>query len=167
MATSSVVKNMADGTIVLKDGSAVPLSCTVRFDNADFSVDGLKAKLRETNAYQHRGVLSSVRHTTRTFPTFTLSCSMSNFTSAAADTVSDVILKNGAFNAAVSTLGTNADVYTVDVVITEEGTNFGDAADHVFTLEDCELSLSYAEGDPNTFSISGTCYGAVTGDLAI
>ena len=167
MATSSVVKNMADGTIVLKDGSGTPISCTVRFDNADFSLDGLKAKLRETNAYQHRGVLSSVRHTTRTFPTFTFSCSMSNFTSAGADTVSDAILKNGAFASAVSTLGANADVFCLDVQITEEGSSFGDSADHVFGLEDCELSLSYAEGDPNTFSISGTVYGAVTGDLAI
>jgi hypothetical protein len=167
MATSSIIKNMADGTITFKDGTGTPIVCTVRFDNADFSVDGLKAKLRETNAYQHRGVLSSVRHTTRTFPTFSMTCSMSNFTSAGADTVSDAILKNGAFAAAVSTLGANADVYTLDVTITEEGTTFGDAADHAFSLEDCELSMSYAEGDPNTFSISGTCYGAVTGDLAI
>jgi hypothetical protein len=167
MAASSVVKNMCDGSIQFKDGTGTPIVCTVRFDNADFSVDGLKAKLRETNAYQHRGVLSSVRHTTRTFPTFTMSVSMSEFTSAAANSVSDAILKNGAFASAVSTQGANADVYTLDVVITEEGTNFGDAADHTFTLEDCELSMGYAEGDPNTFSISGTCYGAITGDLAV
>lgn len=167
MATSSIIKNMCDGTITFKDGSGTPISCQVRFDNADFSVDGLKAKLRETNAYQHRGVLSSVRHTTRTFPTFSMTCSMSNFTSAGADTVSDAILKNGAFASAVSTLGANADVFTLDVLIVEEGSDFGDSSDHSFGLEDCELSLSYAEGDPNTFSISGTVYGAVTGDLAI
>ena len=167
MPTSSVIKNMADGTIVLKDGTGTPISCTVRFDNADFSIDGLKAKLRETNAYQHRGVLSSVRHTTRTFPTFSLTCSMSNFTSASANTVSDAVLKNGAFATAVSTLGANADVYTLDLEITEEGTAFGDATDHAFSIEDCELSLSYAEGDPNTFSLSGIVYGAVLGDLAV
>ena len=167
MPNSTVVKNMADGTIVLKDGTGTPITVTIKFDNADFSIDGLKAKLRETTAYQHRGVLSSVRHTTRTFPTGTLTCSMSEFTSATATSVSDAILKNGAFAAAVSTLGTNADVYTLDILVTEEGTTFGDATDHSFTLEDCECSLAYSEGDPNTFSISFTCYGAVAGDLAI
>jgi hypothetical protein len=158
---------MSDGTITIKDGTGTPLSCTIRFDNGDFSIDGLKAKLRETNPYQHRGVLSSVRHTTRTFPTGTFTCSMSEFTSAAANSVSDAVLKNGAFAAAVSTLGANADVYTLDIQITEEGTNFGDAADHTFTLEDCEISMAYNQGDPNTFSLSFTVYGAVAGDLAI
>ena len=138
----------------------------MKFDNADFSVEGLKFKLRETTAYQHRGVLSSVRHTTRTFPTGTFTCSMAEFTAASAVSVSDAVLKNGSFASAVSTLGSNADVYTLDVTITEEGTNFGDSADHTFTLEDCELSLSYSQGDPNTFSLSFTCYGAITGDLA-
>jgi len=167
MPASSVIKNMSDGTITLKDGTGTPLSVTVKFDNGDFSVDGLKAKLRETNPYQHRGVLSSVRHTTRTFPTGTFTCSMSEFTSATANSVSDAVLKNGAFAAAVSTLGANADVYTLDIVITEEGTTFGDSLDHSFTLEDCEISMAYNEGDPNTFSLSFTCYGVVAGDLAI
>ena len=167
MPASSVIKNMSDGTITLKDGTGTPLSCTIKFDNGDFSIDGLKAKLRETNPYQHRGVLSSVRHTTRTFPTGTFTCSMSEFTSAAANSVSDAVLKNGAFAAAISTLGANADVYTLDIQITEEGTNFGDAADHSFTLEDCECSLAYNQGDPNTFSLSFTVYGVVAGDLAI
>lgn len=166
MGASSIVKNMCDGTITLKDGTGTPISVTVKFDNADFTVSGLKAKLRETVAYQHRGVLSSVRHTARTFPTFSFSVSMSEFTALTAVSVSDAVLKNGAFSAAVSTLGANADVYTLDLTVSEEGTNFGDSADHTFTLEDCELEMTYTEGDPNTFSLSGTCYGAITGDLA-
>lgn len=165
MGASSIVKNMCDGTITLKDGTGTPISVTVKFDNADFTVSGLKAKLRETVAYQHRGVLSSVRHTARTFPTFSFSVSMSEFTALTAVSVSDAVLKNGAFSAAVSTLGANADVYTLDLTVSEEGTNFGDSADHTFTLEDCELEMTYTEGDPNTFSLSGTCYGAITGDL--
>jgi hypothetical protein len=76
-------------------------------------------------------------------------------------------LKNGAFASAVSTLGSSADVYTLDVVITVEGTNFGDSADATFTMEDCHLQVSWSDGDPATFSISGTCYGAITGDLAV
>ena len=167
MAASNVVKNMCDGTITLKDGAGTPISVTVKFDNADFTISGLKAKLRETVAYQHRGVLSSVRHTARTFPQFSFSCSMSEFTAATAVSVSDAVLKNGSFSSAISTLGANADVYTLDLTIAEEGTNFGDSADHTFTIEDCELELTYTEGDPNGFSLSGICYGLITGDLAV
>lgn len=169
MPSSTVPKNLCDGSITLRDGTGSPITVTVKFDNADFSVEGLAEDLRETVAYQSRGALNGIRHTTRTFPTFSFSCQMSEFSSASANSVSDAILRNGAFAAAVSTApgGANADVYTLDVVITEEGTNFGDSADHTFTMEDCRLTLNYSEGDPNTFSISGTCYGAVSGDLAI
>lgn len=166
MAASTTVKNFCDGIVKFKDGTGTPIECTVKFDNANLSVSGLKYKLRNTTVYQHRGVKSSVRHTDRTFPTFTLTCSMSEFTSATANSVPDALLKNGAFASAVSTEGGNADVYQLDVVISEEGTNFGDSADHTFTLEDCECQLDYAQGDPNTFTVTGTCYGAVIGDLA-
>lgn len=167
MASSNVIKNLQDGTIVIKDGTGTPISTgTIKFDNADFSLDRLKFKLQETVAYQHRGVLSYVRHTTRFFPTFTFSCAMSDFTNAAAGPLPDAVLKNGLFASAVSTLGASAAVMTYDVTVTEEGTNFGDSADHSFTLEDCELEMSYQQGDPNTFTCKGTVYGAITGDLA-
>ena len=164
MSASSVVKNFSDGSLTILDGST--LTFVIPFDNGDFSADGLKYKRRETVAYQHRGVTSSIRHTSVTYPTFSFTCSMSTLTSATQTSISDAILKNGAWAAAVSTLGATADVYTVDLKITVEGTNFGDAGDPTTTFEDCELSFSFAEGDPNTFSISGTCYGAVVGDLA-
>lgn len=167
MADSSVVKNLNNGSIAVEDGTGSPITVTVKFDNGDFSISGLKKKLQETVAYQSRGVLNSVRHTALTFPTFSFTCQMSEFTSATATNIADAILQNGAFAAGVSTLGTNADVYTLKVTITEEGTDFGDSADHTFALDDCELSIDYSEGDPNTFSISGTCYGAITGDLAV
>jgi hypothetical protein len=167
MASSTVVKNFSDGSITIKDGTGTPISLSLRFDNGDFSISGLKKTLKETTAYQHRGVLSSVRHTTRTFPTFSFTGSVSELTSASANNLADAVLRNGAFASAVSTLGSSADVYTLDVTFTIEGTNFGDSADATFTLEDCELSLDFSDGDPMTFSVSGTVFGSVTGDLAI
>ena len=166
MASSTVVKNFTDGKVTLKDGTGTPISLDVRFENGDFSLDGLAQKLREVVAYQSRGVLNSVRHTARTFPTFSFTAKMSEFTSATANSLTDALLKKGAFSAAVSTLGANADVYTMDVTFTVEGTNFGDAADHTFIMEDCQMTCAFAEGDPSQFSIAGTVYGAMTGDLA-
>lgn len=167
MASSTVIKNLCDGTITLKDGTGTPIDVVIRFDNADFSIDRIQEDLREVVAYQHRGVLSSVRHTTRFFPTFSFSCAMSEFTSASDNNAADAILKNGAFASGVSTLGSSADVYTLDVVITVEGTNYGDSGDHTFTLEDAHCQIGWSDGDPATFSISGTVYGAITGDLAV
>lgn len=169
MPASTVVKNLCDGTITLRDATGSPISVTVKYDNADFSIENLREDLREVVAYQSRGALTSLRHTTRVFPTFSFSAQMAEFSAATAVSLSDAVLRNGAFAAAVSTAtgGANADVYCLDVVITEEGTNFGDSSDHTFTLGSCHMTLSYNQGDPNTFTISGTVYGAISGDLAI
>jgi hypothetical protein len=161
---STVVKHFTDGTFTITDGAA--LSLVVRFCVGDFSISGLKAKLRETAAYQARGVLTSVRHGARTFPTFTFTAQMAEFTDATSISTPDAILKNGAWSSAQSTRGVKEEVHMVNFKVTEDGVTFGDAADPEFELEDCELELSYAQGEPNTFSVTGTMYGAVTGDLA-
>jgi hypothetical protein len=70
--------------------------------------------------------------------------------------------RSGAWAAAVSTLGANADLYTLQIVITIEGTNFGDAADHVLTMNSCRCSIDFAEGDPNSFTINFEVLGAIT-----
>jgi len=72
------------------------------------------------------------------------------------------LTKRGAFSSAVSTLGANAEVYAVKLTLTIEGTDHGDAADHTIVLDDCTCSVDFAEGDPNSLSVSFTCYGAIT-----
>ena len=167
MALSTVVKNMRDGSLTMSDGTGgTPISITVQFDQGDFSITGLKAKLAETTAYETRGLLRSVRHTTRVYPTGSFSCMMADFSEATTGTVADAILKNGAFASAVSSDGSTADVYKLDLAFTCAGIVHGDAADHSFTLSNCECSIDFSEGDPNSFSISFTVYGAITGGLA-
>ena len=167
MASSTVVKNFTDGLITLKDGTGTPISVDVKYDNGDFSISGLAQKLREVVAYQSRGVLNSVRHTNRSFPTFSFTAKMSEFTSATANSLSDAVRKKGAFTAGISTLGASADVWALDLTLTVEGTTFGDSSDHTFTLGSCQMTLDFSEGDPSQFSINGTVYGAITGDLAV
>lgn len=164
MSLSSVVKNFRNGTIRIYDATGVPLDVTVEYEQGNFSISGLKRKLNETVTYLDRGELGSVRHTNRTFPTFSFTAHMTEFSDATNENLLDIIMRTAgsAFASAVSTLGATADVYTLNVSLTVEGTDLGDASDHVLTLTNCELSIDFAEGDPNTFTINGTVYGTVT-----
>lgn len=167
MALSTVIKNFTDGGLLIEDGTDTPLSLTVAFENGDFAVSGLASQLSEVAAYESRGSFKTLRHTTRTYPSGSFSAMMAEFSEDSTGTIADALLKQGTkWSAAVSTLGTGLP-YTVDLTFVVEGTNFGDGADGTFTLEDCYCTIDFAEGDPNTFSISFTVYGDITGDIAL
>lgn len=169
MAASTFIKNNMDGSLILKDGTGTPITLTVPYEQGNFSISGLQKVLNNVVAYESRGRLLTVRHTTRVYPTFSFAAYMAQFTAgASAATLIDVFLKTTSttFAAAISTLGSTADVYTLDLAFTVEGTDFGDSADPTFTLEDCYCTFDFAEGDPNAFTVNGTVYGAITGDIA-
>jgi hypothetical protein len=162
MAISSVVKNFRDGTILIEDGTGTPISVTVQYEAGDFSISGLSESNTDVTTYLDRGDLGSVRKTSRTFPTFSFSAHMTDLSDATNKTLWDAVNKTGAFASAVSTGGTASDVYMLKVTLTVEGTNFGDSADHVLILNNSHLSVDFAEGDPNSFTLNGTVYGAIT-----
>ena len=162
MAVSSVVKNFRDGTILIEDGTGTPLAVTVQYEAGDFSISGLNQSNTEATTYLDRGELGSVRKTSRTFPTFSFSAHMTDLSDNTDKLLYDAVNKTGAFASAVSTGGTASDVYMLKVTLTIEGTNFGDSADHVLTLNDVRIdSVDVAEGDPNSYTINFTVYGAV------
>ena len=168
MAASSVIKNQfGAGSITIKDGTGSPLTVAADFDQGDFSVSGLMANLKESAVYQTRGVVRSVRHTERSFPSISFTALMSEFSDASGGTMLNMIAGTAPFAARVSTLGASADVITFDVVIVIEGTDLGDSADATLTFEDVALAVDYTGGDPSQFSVSGTVYGGITGDLTI
>jgi hypothetical protein len=162
MAISSIVKNFRDGTIVIKDGTGTPIALTVEFEAGDFSISGLSANSNtEVTTYLDRGSLGSVRLVSQSFPTWSFSAHMTDLSDATSKTLWDAVNKTGAFASAVSTI-TNSDVYGLDVVISIEGSNLGDPTDHVLTLVGNRLSIDFAEGDPNSFTVNGTTYGSIT-----
>ena len=162
MPISSIVKNFRDGTIVLKDGTGTPIALTVEFEAGDFSISGLSANSNtEATTYLDRGVLGSVRLTNQTFPTFSFTAQMTDLSDATNKTLYDAVNKKNTFSAAVSTVP-NGDVYGLDVVLSVEGSNFGDPTDHVLTMVGCRMTIDFAEGDPNSFTINGTVYGSIT-----
>lgn len=162
MAISSVVKNFRDGTIVLSDGTGTPLTVTIQFENGDLSISGTNQGNYEHTKYLDRGELGSIRKTTRMFPTGSFTCQMTDLSDATDRLIWDMVNKTGAFASAVSTLGANADLYTLKIVLTVEGTNFGDSTDHVLNLNDCRCSIDFAEGDPSNFTINFEVLGTIT-----
>ena len=163
MPISSVIKNFRDGTLTFSDGTTpTPLSLTVLYEAGDFSIDGLNEGLVDTTAYLDRGEFASLRKTNRTFPTFQFTAHFTDLSDATNPTLYDLARKTGSFASAVSTLGSTADAMTYKLVFSVEGTNFGDATDHVLTLNDVRITVTVSEGDPDSYSISGTVYGVIS-----
>lgn len=170
MALSTVTKNINDGSITLDDGTGSAVTLVVPVTVGDFAIDDMRAaslitsEQNEVVAYETRGKLDGVRHTSRIYPSGSFSAHMREFTSATVGLLTDFIRKANAYSANVSTLaaGATADVYTIKLTLTVEGTTHGDGADAVAILDDCHCAISFAEGEPNTFTISYVCYGAMT-----
>lgn len=159
---SQIVKHQFDGSITLKDGTGTPVTLTVQFSNGDFTVDGMQESDRAPIPYETRGALVSLRKGARSYPTGSFSAMMTAFTDATHKTLYDWVHRRGQYTALVSTTTAKGDLFTSDIVLTVEGTDVGDSVDHVFTLEDCHISMGMSEGEPNTFSLSFTVYGAIS-----
>lgn len=162
MAASEVIKHLYDGSLKLKDGTGTPVELVVPFSVGDLKADNLKQTQRNTAKYETRGVLRSVRHTSRVYPSGSFTAYIADYSDATSQTVIDFLKKQGAYSANVSTLGATAEVYTLDVVLTVEGTDLGDAADHTMTMEDCECTFSLVEGEPNAITVNFEVLGAVS-----
>lgn len=162
MAHSTIAKNFRDGTVALSDDTPVtPLSLTVTLEDGDVKVDGLTADGTEYSHYEDRGTRASTRKTKRKYPTFSLSAKVADIADAAFGTLIDACRKTGYFAAGISTTVAKGDVWTLDLLLTIEGTDLGDASDHTIRLNDCAMECSFSEGDPDTVTLSGTVYGTV------
>jgi hypothetical protein len=163
MAISSVVKNFRDGTILVEDGTTpTPISLTVQYEAGDFSLTGLNEGNIDSTTYLDRGDLGSVRKTNRTFPTGSFTAHFTDLSDATNKTLYDMVTKGGAWATGISTI-TGSDVWGVKVTWTIEGTNFGDPTDHVLTMTGVHFTgIDVSEGDPNSYSLNFTVYGAIT-----
>ena len=162
MPISSVVKNFRDGLITVASGGGSPITLTVQYENGDFSLSGSNQGNYEHTKYLDRGDLGSLRRTVRSFPTGSFTAQLTELADATNNTLWDAVNKTGSFSAAVSTLGANADLYTLNITLTIEGTQFGDATDHVLIMNDCRCSIDVAEGDPDSFSLNFEVLGSIT-----
>jgi hypothetical protein len=164
---STYAKNFTHGSVKILDGTSVtPLEVSLDCDMGDISLSGLVDGLYEIIKYERRGRLKSVARGTRVYPSGSLTAMWAQFTDVDAGTVEDMLSGHAgtAYAARIGTLGAGRPV-TFDIVVTIEGTDFGDDFDHTFTMTDCRIVHDWAEGDPDTISLSWEVLGAITGDL--
>ena len=161
MAYSTIPKVRRDGTIILNDGTGSPITLTVAYEEGNFSFD---VPVEDQTVIRDRSVIAAVRKGDEQPITGSFSFFFRAFTDAAVGGVRDFITKTGAYSGNTSTGATGTpyvEHYCVDIKFQVEGTDLGDSADHSATLSRCVCSLSFAEGDPDTYSLSFTCYGGV------
>ena len=165
MPESNIVKVKRDGSIALLDGtSPSPQSYVVSAEPGDMNI-AVPAETK--NDFLDRGrLVGSVRYgddqaVTGSFTVYFRGGLSTDGASAALIDILNGTAFTYATNPWASTLGANAEVQTVDLVFTVEGTIHGDASDHVCTVPDCSLEYSLVEGDPNTTSINFRSHTAV------
>ncbi len=149
--------NMADGT------PATPLDLDLGFDTGDFTCGPLKPVLNETVPVEGRGRLRGLAPGARIYPSGSFSCHVNGLSDATADQVTDMVLGIDKYSGRVSTMGDVNPFTTFDLTFTMAAATYGNIADDVVVLTDCEVILDeLGEGQPNTVSFSYVCYGTVT-----
>jgi hypothetical protein len=163
MAYSVVPKTKRDGKITLKDGSGVPVTLEIAYEDGNFSFS--QPQRYGELVVMDRGNISAVRKQDEQIITGSFSCNMREFTDAVnPGSVRDFLLQSGFYSGNTSTGLSGAPMiehYCVDIDFDVEGTDFGDDADHKVTLAKCICSIDFAEGDPSSFTINFNSYGGI------
>lgn len=165
MAVSTIQKSNVSGSLSFAVGATTLL---LAYEKGDLSLSDLHHVLNAVTPVERRGKFQGLVHGARVYPTFTFSAWVTQFSEAAAPgDLIDWVLHKDAYSALVSTIGQGLP-FTSDLTYTVEGTDFGDAADHTFTMHDVYCMLNYSEAAEGlTLSVSGTVYGEFTGDIDI
>ncbi|MCP4915429.1 MAG: hypothetical protein GY913_00770 [Proteobacteria bacterium] len=171
MALSTVVKAFGAGSLTLSDGTGTPVTLAVTFDKGDFSASGFEEGLRSVAPAESRGIFKGLYYGDRGYIEGSFTVMHTQFAEGSGTgTPQEFCLNIGAYAANISTGGSVTDTaspYTIDMIFTIEGTDYGDGADSTFTLTHCRCKYDFAEGQPDMGTFSFTSYGAPTGDLAL
>ena len=166
MAESTQVKTAGMATVLINDGTTpTPLAYTLIYEEGDLSYTDVRY---ESNVVHDRFAIAGETQGRQTPGELSMTLRFLQFANENnGSTIIDVIERTNAWSAAVSTGGSGYQSFLHKVTITIEGTDDGDAADHVIVFNKVKLDYSYAEGDPhNTLTIEGIIYeiGTRTGD---
>lgn len=158
MAISEIVKTKRDGSLQISDlGAANTL--TVNWEAGDFSLSIPGPTVIAPLDRGQFGGTPNLRYSDDAAMTGTWTAYLRDISDDGYSTLEELVLQSGDVgNNWTSTLGANAEVFTVDLTWTIEGTDHGDASDHVLVLPHCVISGSFSEGDPDQVSISFTSY---------
>ena len=165
MAYSVVPKTRRDGLITLIDGTGVPVTLDVAYEEGDLSIE--KPNAYSSLVIRDRGDISAVRKQDQSIITGSFSFNLRQFTDGSeAGSVIDFVDKAGNYSGNTSTGASGTpyiEQYAIDIKYTVEGTDHGDSADHTATLSKCVIdSYSISEGDPTNITLNFSCYGGCT-----
>jgi len=165
-AESSFMKNNLHGSVQGEDGTGTPVTLALAYEKGNIKGGPLADFLNEAIKIVRRGKLISVAHGDRFWPKLSFSAFVGNVVGSSAiapGTPTEFFTKKGAYSANVSTLGTGRP-YAVNVKLTIEGTNFGDANDETLLFKNFRGLLDFGEGvEGNEISIDGE----VLGDIVV
>ena len=155
MAEAATVKNKRDGLIQVVRTAA---TYTVSIEPGDFSYGG--------GQYSwwfglDRGDHVTPRRLDAQLCTFGWSVWLRDLGSTAHSTLPDIceeVSRSGSWWASntTSTLSATSDVLSSDVVFTLDGSAVGDP-DSTLTWDDAQLRGAFAEGDADTYTVTGQC----------
>jgi|TARA_B100000282_G_scaffold182746_1_gene132794 hypothetical protein len=160
MAESTSVAVRRDGKIFIKDGtSPTPNAYEVAYENGDFTYTEEKA---DRVVIRDRGTIVGLRSADDPVLSFSFTVHMRELTNASSDSIIDFIMKTGNASSYTSTGGNGFEQYLVDIDFDVDKTSVGaEVVGHRATLSKCLLTYQISEGDPDSISLTGECYGGI------
>jgi hypothetical protein len=156
MSESVFVKTLRDGTILINDATPVtPLAYSVSMENGDFS--GALGAKADRVVIRDRHAIAGLREGADPIPTFSFSVHMREFKDASATTIIDVIEWTNTWSAGVSVASDAFEQKLHKVTLTVAGTGGG-----TVVMNSVLLTYDFAEGDPDSLTINGEIYGAIS-----
>jgi len=163
MAYSTLPKTRRDGVITLKDATGTPVELIIAYEEGNLTFDTPKAA---QTVIRDRGTISTVRKgDEEPAASGSFSAYFRQFTDGAeAGSILDFINKTGnyASNISTGTAGTPfVEFYCINIEYAIDATALGDDAPTTATLSKCVCTASFTEGDPSSFTLNFTSYGAI------
>lgn len=156
MAISTIPKTLRDGTLTFTDGVR---SLVVDFEAGDLKIDIPQEAVSLFLDRGQIGATPAIRYGDDAPMTGSFTAQLRDLSDATYATLEELVTQSGYVGSTwVSTLGANAEVFTVTLTWDVEGTDHGDATDHSLTLPYCVVRGGFSEGVPNTINISFTSY---------
>jgi len=163
MAYSTLPKTRRDGVITLKDGTGTPVELIIAYEEGNLTFDTPKAA---QTVIRDRGVISTIRKgDDEPVASGSFTAYFRQFTDGAeAGSILDFVNKTGHYVSNISTGLTGTpfvEFYCVSLEYVIDATALGDASATTATLTKCVCTASFTEGDPSSFTINFTSYGAI------
>lgn len=157
MAISPIPYLPKDGVLLIEDATGTPIAHTVAYEDGDFGGVVFQQSDRGVLPFLDRGAHYALRLGDEEASPFTFSATATELADATESCLIDAITGAGAFSAGVSTWGANEEVWTVKITWTGDTSAIGgDASTIVLTY--CRASVTFAEGSPGKFTVSGMAF---------